>query len=200
MVIDPRRIDLAAYADVHLRPRPGTNVAVFHGLARVILDEGLADDGFLAARASGLAALRARLLEFPPERVEQITGVAADDLRRAARLYGARGSAIVYGLGVTEHVHGTDGVRSLANLAILTGNVGTPDGGGIMPLRGQNNVQGASDVGALPEFLPGYARVEDARARARFEAAWGVRLPAERGLRIPEMLAAARDGRLRALW
>ena len=97
-------------------------------------------------------------------------------------------------------MHGTDGVRSLANLAILTGNVGTPDGGGIMPLRGQNNVQGASDVGALPEFLPGYARVEDARARARFEAAWGVRLPAERGLRIPEMLAAARDGRLRALW
>jgi formate dehydrogenase alpha subunit len=200
VVIDPRRIDLASYADVHLRPRPGTNVAVFHGLARVILEEGLADDGFLDARASGLEALRARLVEFPPERVERISGVPADELRRAARLYGARGSAIVYGLGVTEHVHGTDGVRALANLAILTGNVGTPDGGGIMPLRGQNNVQGASDVGALPEYLPGYAPVGDAAARARFEAAWGVRLPAERGLRIPEMLAAARDGGLRALW
>ncbi len=200
VVVDPRRIELAGYADVHLRPRPGTNVAVFHGLARVLLEEGLADEAFLAARAEGLGDLRARLGQFPPEQVERLSGVPADDLRRAARLYGARGSAIVYGLGVTEHAHGTDGVRALANLAILTGNVGTPDGGGVMPLRGQNNVQGASDVGALPEYLPGYARVGDAGARARFEAAWGARLPAERGLRIPEMLAAAREGRLRALW
>lgn len=200
VVIDPRRTETARYADVHLRPRPGGNVAVFHGIAHVLLEEGLTDDRFLADRTEGLDALRAVVAEYPPERVAELSGVPAEDLRRAARLYGRAGSAIVYGLGVTEHAHGTDGVRALANLAALTGNVGTAHGGGVMPLRGQNNVQGASDVGALPEFLPGYARVADPEARARFEAAWGVRLPGEPGLRIPEMFAAAREGRLRALW
>jgi formate dehydrogenase alpha subunit len=200
VVVDPRRTGLARDADVHLRPRPGTNVAVFHGLARVLLEEGLVDDAFVSARAEGLDALRARLAEFPPGRVEELSGVPEDDLRRAARLYGGPASSIVYGLGVTEHAHGTDGVRALVNLAILTGNVGTPDGGGVMPLRGQNNVQGASDVGALPEYLPGYARVADPETRARFGRAWDVSLPTAPGMRIPEMLAAAREGRLRALW
>lgn len=201
VVIDPRATELAGLADVHLRPRPGTNVAVFHGLARQLLDAGHDDDGFLAARAEGLDELRSLLDAYPPERVQEIAGVPADDLRRAADLYGsARGATIVYGLGVTEHAHGTDGVRALANLAILTGNVGTDHGGGVNPLRGQNNVQGASDVGALPDLLPGYQPLTDAAARTRFETAWRVEIRAERGLRLLEMFDAALGGRLRALW
>jgi formate dehydrogenase major subunit len=201
VVVDPRRIELARYADVHLRPRPGTNVAVFNGLARVLLDEGFADEAFLAERTEGLDALRELLREYAPERVEQISGVPASELRRAARLYGdAECGSIVYGLGVTEHAHGTDGVRTLANLAILTGQVGTKRGGGVNALRGQNNVQGASDMGALPDSLPGYQRLTDERAVARIERDWGVRLNREPGLRIPDMFAAALRGRLKALW
>ncbi|MGH3507657.1 MAG: molybdopterin oxidoreductase family protein, partial [Nocardioidaceae bacterium] len=155
----------------------------------------------LAQRSSGLELLRETLSRYDPARVEQLSGVPAADLREAARLYGtAEAPAIVYGLGVTEHAHGTDGVRTLANLAILRGAVGTPMGGGILPLRGQNNVQGASDMGALPDLLPGYQRVADPQVRARFEAAWGVAIPARPGLRIPDMFNAALSGQVRALY
>lgn len=201
VVADPRAVGLARHADVHLRPRPGTNVALFHGLAHVMLTEGLIDEDFLRRRATGLPELTALLADYPPDRVAAITGVPAEDLVRAARIYGhAERPAIVYGLGVTEHLHGTDGVRALANLAILRGAVGTGRGFGVNPLRGQNNVQGASDMGALPDLLPGYGKVTDPVARARAEAAWGVPVPDRPGLRIPEMFAAARAGRLRALW
>jgi formate dehydrogenase major subunit len=202
IVVDPRRIELACYADVHLRPRPGGNVAVFNGLAYVLLEEGLADEAFLAERAEGLEELREVLRDHTPERVEEITGVPASELRRAARMYGAAGcTSIVYGLGVTEHAHGTDGVRTLANLAILTGQVGTAAGGGVNPLRGQNNVQGASDMGALPDVLPGYQRLTDNdEAVARAEGEWGLELDRTPGLRILDMFAAALDGRLKALW
>ncbi len=201
VVVDPRRIELAGYADVHLRPRPGSNVAVFNGLARVLLEEGFADETFLAERAEELDALRDVLRDHSPERVEEISGVPASELRRAARLYGSAGCAsIVYGLGITEHSHGTDGVRTLANLAVLTGQVGTDGGGGVNPLRGQNNVQGASDMGALPDYLPGYQRLTDDEAVARVEREWGVRLDRRPGLRILDMFAAALDGRLKALW
>jgi formate dehydrogenase alpha subunit len=201
VLVDPRVTELARLADVHLRPRPGTNVAVFHGLAKLLLEAGHADESFLAARTEGLQELRALLDDYSPEHVHQISGVPPDDLRRAADLYGsAQGAAIIYGLGVTEHAHGTDGVRALSNLAIITGNVGTDHGGGVNPLRGQNNVQGASDVGALPDLLPGYQPVADPDARQRFETAWGVQIKPERGLRLLEMFDAALDGRLRALW
>ncbi|MEO3859914.1 formate dehydrogenase subunit alpha [Acrocarpospora sp. B8E8] len=201
VVADPREVGLARHADVHLRPRPGTNVALFHGLAHVLLAEGLADEEFLARRATGLAELTALLADYPPERVEAITGVPAGDLVAAARVYGrAERPAIFHGLGVTEHLHGTDGVRTLANLAILRGAVGTGRGLGVSPLRGQNNVQGASDMGALPDVLPGYQRVTDPDVRARAAAVWGIPVPERTGLRIPEMFAAAREGRLRALW
>ncbi|WP_259408110.1 formate dehydrogenase subunit alpha [Streptomyces akebiae] len=201
VVADPRAVGLALHADVHLRPRPGTNVALFHGLAHVLLAEGLADEGFLRERVTGLPELTELLEDYPPDRVAAITEVPAADLIAAARLYGrALRPAIVYGLGVTEHLHGTDGVRSLANLAILRGAVGTDRGYGVNPLRGQNNVQGASDMGALPDLLPGYGKVTDPAARARVEAAWGVRVPERPGLRIPDMFAAARAGALRALW
>ncbi|KES09098.1 formate dehydrogenase [Streptomyces toyocaensis] len=201
VVADPRAVGLAAHADVHLRPRPGTNVALFHGLAHVLLAEGMTDEAFLRARATGLPELTELLADYPPDRVAEITGVPAADLIAAARLYGrARCPAIVYGLGVTEHLHGTDGVRTLANLAVLRGAVGTDRGHGVNPLRGQNNVQGASDMGALPDLLPGYGKVTDAAARARAEAVWGVPVPERPGLRIPDMFAAARAGELRALW
>ena len=201
VVADPRAVGLALHADVHLRPRPGTNVALFHGLAHVLLSEGLADEEFLYARATGLPEVTELLDDYPPHRVAEITGVPAADLVAAARLYGrSERPAIVYGLGVTEHLHGTDGVRSLANLAILRGAVGTDRGYGVNPLRGQNNVQGASDMGALPDLLPGYGKVTDPAARSRAEAVWGVPIPDRPGLRIPDMFAAARSGDLRALW
>ncbi|MCB5163847.1 formate dehydrogenase subunit alpha [Streptomyces bambusae] len=201
VVADPREVGLARHADVHLRPRPGSNVALFHGLAHVLLAEDLVDHAFLRERASGVTELAELVSAYTPERVADLTGVPAADLVAAARLYGrAERPAIVYGLGVTEHLHGTDGVRTLANLAVLRGAVGTARGHGVNPLRGQNNVQGASDMGALPDVLPGYGKVTDAAARARAEAVWGVPVPARPGLRIPEMFAAARAGTLRALW
>ncbi|MEU0398387.1 formate dehydrogenase subunit alpha [Streptomyces sp. NPDC006208] len=201
VVADPRAIGLALHADVHLRPCPGTNVALFHGLAHVLLGEGLIDEDFLRRRATGLPELAELLDDYPPQRVADITGIPAADLIAAARLYGrAQRPAIVYGLGVTEHLHGTDGVRSLANLAILRGAMGTGRGHGVNPLRGRNNVQGASDMGALPDLVPGYGKVTDPAARSRAEAVWGVPVPHRPGLRIPDMFTAARAGDLRALW
>jgi len=201
VVVDPRRTELADLADVHLQGRPGSNVAVFNGLARLLLEGGWADLDFLARRADGLDTLRAAVERFTPEHVEEISGVPAAELREAARLYGTADlPAIFYGLGVTEHAHGTDGVRTLSNLAILRGVVGTPYGGGVNPLRGQNNVQGASDMGALPDLLPGYQKVVDEAARGRIGAAWGVTLPDRPGLRIPDMFTGALDGRVHALY
>lgn len=201
VVVDPRRTSLARHADVHLRPQPGTNVAVFNGLAHILVREGLVDTDFLEAHTSGHEALHGLLADYPPERVAEISGVAPEDLVRAARIYGrAQSPAIFYGLGVTEHLHGTDGVRTLSNLALLRGAVGPGAGGGVNPLRGQNNVQGASDMGALPDLLPGYQKVTDPAVRSRFAEAWQASLPAGPGLRIPQMFASARSGALKALW
>jgi formate dehydrogenase major subunit len=201
VVVDPRRTFLARHADVHLRPRPGTNVAVFHGLAHVLVRDGLADETFVDEHASGYDDLRALLEEYTPEHVAGLSGVPPEDLERAAHVYGeASTPAIFYGLGITEHLHGTDGVRTLANLAVLRGAVGLGRGGGVSPLRGQNNVQGACDVGALPDLLPGYQKVADPGVRARVAAAWGAELTDRPGLRIPQMLAAAREGDLDVLW
>ena len=167
----------------------------------MLLAEGLVDERFVAERGDGFEELQQLLADYAPERVQEISGVPAEDLVRAARLYGgAAQPAIVYGLGVTEHMHGTDGVRTLSNLAILTGKVGTEGGCGLNPLRGQNNVQGASDIGSLPDLLPGYQKVADQAARERFEQAWGVSLAPEPGLRIPQMFNAAIDGELKALY
>lgn len=200
VVVDPRRIELAGYADVHLRPRPGTNVAVFNGLAAELIRSGRIDEAFVADRTEGFDELRELLAAYTPDAVEEISGVPAADLARAAALYGdGEARAIVWGLGITEHAHGTEGVRTLCNLATLTGSVGTPDGCGANPLRGQNNVQGASDMGAMPDVLPGYQKVADPEIGARFEAAWGVPIRPERGLRIPEMFDAAVAGELKAL-
>jgi len=200
IVIDPRRIELATHADIFLQLRPGTNVAVYNGLAHVILRDGLADDAFLAARADGLEAYRAFLAKYDPAYVESISGVPAKDLERAARLYAQTAPAgIFYGLGVTEQSQGVSGVRCLANLAIVTGNLGKP-GAGTNPLRGQNNVQGSSDMGALPNYLTMYRPTTDDATRRTFEEAWGVPIEPARGLMIPEMFDAAIARSVRAMY
>ncbi|MBF6301333.1 formate dehydrogenase subunit alpha [Nocardia amamiensis] len=201
IVIDPRRTELAEMADVHLRGTPGSNVAVFNGLARVVLDEGYSDRAYLQTRTSGLTELLELLRDYTPDRVAAIAGIPAESLTEAARLFGrAERPVIMYGLGITEHAHGTDGVRTLANLALLRGAVGTPGCCGVLPLRGQNNVQGASDMGALPDVLPGYQKVTDHAVRQQFSDAWGAEVPPRPGLRIPAMFGAALDGDLRALY
>ena len=200
IVIDPRRIELAAMADIHLQLRPGTNVAVYNGLAHVILRDGLADAAFLSARAENLEAFRAQVGAYDPKRVEEISGVPAHDLERAAHLYATTSpAAIFYGLGVTEQSQGVSGVRTLTNLAILCGNLGKP-GAGSNPLRGQNNVQGSSDMGALPNYLTMYRTTDDDAVRTQFEARWGRPIAKERGLMIPEMFDAAIAKRLKAMY
>jgi len=198
VVIDARRIELADYADVHLAPRPGTDLMLFNAMAHVVLAEGLVDEAFVAERVDGLDAFRDFVGAWTPERVAPECGVAADDIRRAARLYATERPAMsVHGLGLTEHVHGTDTVMALVNLALLTGNLGRP-GAGINPLRGQNNVQGAAHMGCEPRNLTGMVPIDE--GRARFEQVWRASIPATRGLDLMEMMEAARAGRLRALW
>lgn len=208
IVIDPRRIDLVdaihARAAHHLALRPGTNVAMLNALAHVIVTEGLLDEDFVAARCDSEAFGHWRHFvaqpEHAPEAMAAVCGVAADDIRAAARLYArADNAAIYYGLGVTEHSQGSTSVMAIANLAMATGNIGR-EGVGVNPLRGQNNVQGSCDMGSFPHEFPGYRHVSDDVVRAEFEQAWGVSLHNEPGLRIPNMFEAALDGSFKALY
>lgn len=199
IVVDPRRTRLAALADLHLRLRLGTDIPLVNGMIHAIFAAGLEDRTYLAERAENVEALRASVAAFTPERVAETTGVPAGDLMQAARWYATTPRAfLAYGLGVTQHVCGTENVIALSNLAVVTGHVGV-EGAGINPLRGQNNVQGACDMGALPDVYSGYQPVADAGARARFEAAWGTALPEAPGLTTLAMQRAAREGALRAL-
>jgi len=207
IVVDPRHIHLARFADVYARPRPGTDVAWINGLMHIILAEGREDREFIAARTEGFEQLREKVTEYPPARVEAITGISQEQLREIARLYaGAERAAIVYAVGITQHTTGTDNVLSLANLAMLTGNVGRRSTG-VNPLRGQNNVQGACDMGGLPNVFPGYQRVTDPQVREKFEKAWGATqksvvrsLPAEPGLTVVEMTDVAAEGVLKGMY
>ncbi|HWA04426.1 MAG TPA: formate dehydrogenase subunit alpha [Rhizomicrobium sp.] len=208
IVIDPRRIDLVhmphVAADYHLALRPGTNVAVLTAMAHVIATEGLANEEFIRARCEWDAYEEWKAFVSDPARspeaTEAATGVPAAMVRGAARLYARKGnSAIYYGLGVTEHSQGTTAVMCIANLAMATGNLGR-EGVGVNPLRGQNNVQGSCDMGSFPHELAGYRHISDDATRALFESAWGVHLDAEPGLRIPNMLDAAVDGRFKGLY
>ncbi len=200
IVADPRSIDLANMATLYIRQRPGTDIALLNGLAHIILKEELVDDEFVAARTEGFDEWRKVVETYTPARVSEITGVPVDDLFTAARLYaGNKPSTIFYAMGITQHTTGHNNVLAIANLAMLTGNIGKP-GAGVNPLRGQNNVQGACDVGALPNYYTGYQRVIDEAARAKFENAWGVKLSPKVGLTVGEMLKAARDGKVKAMW
>lgn len=200
LVLDPRRTELAALADVHLQPRGGTDVAVLNGLARVILEEGLHNQAFIGGRTEDFEVFEASLAAYAPDRVEELSGVPAADLRRAARLYALAESAMMFhGMGMTQHTTGTDNVLAICNLAMLAGHVGRP-GTGVNPLRGQNNVQGACDMGVLPNVFPGYRPVTDPAARTELEAAWSRPLPSVPGLTIVEMIGAAYRGDVKALF
>jgi formate dehydrogenase alpha subunit len=201
IVIEPRRIDMVKHAALWLRQRPGTDIAVINGLMHVIINENLHDQAYIAERTEGFDALKETVAKYTPEYVEQISGVPAEDLRRAARLYGqAQAASIVYAMGITQHTVGTDNVKSLANLSMLCGNVGI-EGGGVNPLRGQNNVQGACDMGGLPNVYSGYQPVTDDKARAKMEAAWGVKnLPDWVGMTMTAMVPAIPEGKIKALY
>ncbi len=199
ILVDPRQIELADFAHLHLRHRPGSDVAVFNAMAHVIIAEGLVAEAFVAARTEGFETLARAVADWTPERAAAIAGVPAADLVRAARLFaGARTAAIFWAMGITQHTRGTDNVKALSNLALLTGQIGRP-GTGLNPLRGQNNVQGACDMGGLPNVFPGYQPVASEEARARFAAAWDVpleRLNPAPGLTVTEIMDAALDGRV----
>jgi formate dehydrogenase alpha subunit len=200
IVIDPREVQIGRLADLYLRFRPGTDVAWLNGLMNVIISEGLEDKAFIEERTEGYGELRQVVMEYTPERVEEISGIPADDLRAAARMYAThKPAAILYAMGITQHTTGTDNVKSCANLAMLTGNMGIP-GGGVNPLRGQNNVQGACDLGALANVYPGYQAVTNPEIQAKFEKAWGSTSDLKVGLTVTEMIDAAGDGRVRGMY
>ncbi len=201
IVIDPRRNQIGRLADLYLQPRPGTDVAWLNGLMNVILSEGLADEAFIAERTEGFEELKQVVAEYTPEKVEEISGIKAEDLRAAARLFAQnRPGALLYTMGITQHTTGVDNVKSCANLQMLLGNMGVA-GGGVNPLRGQVNVQGACDMGGLPNVYPAYQVVTSPEVKAKFEAAWGVEgLPDKVGLTVTEMIPAAGEGRIRGLY
>ena len=200
IVVDPRKTELAAMADVWLQLKPGSDVALLNGIMHIILRDGLQDKNFIAGCTSGFDTVANTVSHYPPDVVEQITGVKPALLEQAAHLYAqAERAQIFYTLGITEHCWGTDNVLSIANLAMITGNIGKPSSG-VNPLRGQNNVQGACDMGALPDVLPGYRKVSEADERQPFEQFWQVSLPSLRGFTIPEMFTAAVAGELKAMY
>jgi formate dehydrogenase alpha subunit len=200
IVANPMEVDLVRDADLWLRLNCGTDVALLMGMCRIILDEGLHDASFIGERCENFEDFERGLEDYPLERVSEITGVDADLLLKAARMYAENSPAtILYAMGLCEHSHGTDNVMATANLAMLTGNVGRP-GSGVNPLRGQNNVQGACDMGALPDLFPGYQAVSDDSARKKFEEAWGGALDPELGKKLTEMIPAAIVGEIKALY
>ena len=200
IVVDPRTTQMSMIADLHLKQFPGTDVAWLNGLMNLIISEGLADETFIAERTEGFDELKDTVAEFTPERVEEISGIPADELMAAAKMYGSAESAsIVYSMGITQHVTGVDNVLSCANLAMLTGNIGRPSTG-VNPLRGQNNVQGACDMGGLPNVYPGYQNVTVAEIKAKFEKAWGCELSGEIGLTVTEMVKLAGSGEVKAMF
>jgi formate dehydrogenase major subunit len=200
IVMDPRRPDIARNADHYVRFKPGTDVALFNSIMHVILAEGLQDDAFIAQRTEGFEALRELVKQYPPELGEKITGVPRETIVQIARLYGRAERAIIFwGMGISQHTTGTDNARCLISLALMSGNIGRP-GTGLHPLRGQNNVQGASDVGLIPMVYTDYQPVTDPEVRAKFEAAWGVPLDPKPGLTVVEIMSAALEHQIRGMF
>jgi len=200
ILFDPRQIQLSRIATVWARQRPGTDVAWINGLMHVIIRDGLIKTEFINSRTEGFEAVEKLVASYTPERVSEITGVAAELIVEAAHLYAtAERASIVYSMGITQHTTGVDNVRSLANLAMITGQIGRP-GTGVNPLRGQSNVQGACDMGALPNYFPGYQQVANADVRAKFSNAWNVELSDSPGLTVTQMLPAALEGKIKAMY
>ena len=200
IVANPRQIELVQNADLWLRHRPGTDVALLMGICRIIVDEELFDSAFITERCENFNAFKESLKSFDLDFVEQTTGVPRDLIVKAARMYVTNSpSALFYSMGITQHSHGTDNVIATANLAMLTGNIGKP-GSGVNPLRGQNNVQGACDMGALPNVYPGYQSVTNPAIKEKFETAWDCSLPGQPGLTLTEMFDAAYNGKIKAIY
>ncbi|MCL7959319.1 MAG: formate dehydrogenase subunit alpha, partial [marine benthic group bacterium] len=200
IVVNPREIELARYADLYIQNRAGSDVALLMGMMRVIVDEGLHDSDFIEARCENFEAFRDSLAEYDEASVEEKTGVPFAEIAEAARMYAENSpAAILYAMGITQHTHGTDNVLATSNLAMLTGNVGLPSGG-VNPLRGQSNVQGACDMGALPNVYPGYQKVDAPEVKAKFEKAWGVELDDVPGLTHLEILRGVTAGPIRSIY
>lgn len=200
IVVDPRDIGLSKQADIHLKLKPGTNVAFANGMLNVILSEGLEDKEFIKERTEGYEVLAEIVKDYTPEKVAEICHIHPDQLREAARMYAAAKKApIIYCLGVTEHSTGTEGVMSISNLAMAVGKLGKP-GCGVNPLRGQNNVQGACDMGAMPGDFPGYQKVRNPEVIEKFEKAWGVPLNHKQGTHATDVFPAATEGRIKGLY
>ena len=199
-VVDPRKIPLTEYADGHLPLKLGSDVALFNAMAKVIIDEGLEDKEYIEERVEGFEELKAHLQPFTLEYAEEISGVPAELIRECAIEYAkAESAGIYYTLGITEHICGVSNVQSLCNLALITGNLGKKSAG-VNPLRGQNNIQGAGDCGALPNNYPGFQSVEDPACQEKFEKAWGVPMDPKKGITKIAALDHAVDGRIKAMW
>ncbi len=200
IVVDPRDIDLAKKADIHLKLKPGTNVAFANGIMHIIIEEGLQDEKFIAERTEGYEKIKEIVKDYTPQKVAEICHIDAEDLRKAAIMYAKADKApIIYCLGVTEHSTGTEGVMSMSNMALLVGKLGR-EGCGVNPLRGQNNVQGACDMGAQPVYFPGYQKVEDPKVIEKFEKAWGTKLNPNPGLHATDVFPAAIRKEVRGLF
>jgi formate dehydrogenase alpha subunit len=200
IVLDPRKNQIGHWADIYYSFRPGSDVAIFNALMNVIISEGLQDAAFIAERTEDFEALKLLVSDYPPEKVAEISGIPADGLREIARTYATgKPAAILYAMGITQHTTGVDNVKSTSNLAMLCGNMGIP-GGGVNPLRGQNNVQGACDMGALPNVYSGYQTVTSEEVQKKFKDAWGSAGPLTAGMTVTEMLHATQEGKVRALY
>jgi len=200
IVADPRKIQIAAMADIHVRQKLGTDVALLNGIMHIIVRNGWQDQAFIDERTEGFEAFQKIIDDYPPEKVSEITGIPIEDLLKIAECYGrANAASIVYCMGITQHTTGVDNVKSLANLAMLTGNIGK-EATGVNPLRGQNNVQGACDMGGLPNVYTGYQAVNVPENQKKFEEAWNAKLSDKIGLTIPFMLKGLSDGSVKALY
>jgi len=200
IVVDPRSTQMSMMADLHLKQQPGTDVIWLNAMMNLIIKEGLEDKDFIKNRTEGFSDLKKAVAKFTPEYVEKNAGIPADDFKQAALMYGnAKSAAIVYSMGITQHITGVDNVLSCANLAMLTGNVGRPSTG-VNPLRGQNNVQGACDLGGLPNVYPGYQSVTDPEIKKKFENAWGTKLSDKIGLTVTELIELAGSEEIKSLY
>jgi predicted molibdopterin-dependent oxidoreductase YjgC len=199
IVVDPRETPLSRISYLSLNQKPGTDIAWINGMIKVIIDEGLVNQEFVSKRTTAFEELKAVVNEYTPEKVEAITGIPKEKLAEAARVYARSDKAMLaYAMGITQHSNGTNIVKALANLAMVTGHLGKPSTG-VNPLRGQCNVQGACDAGGLPNLYPGYQRVDDPEAKAKFEKAWGKQLPGKPGLTLTCAIKEAMVGRLKAM-
>jgi formate dehydrogenase alpha subunit len=205
IVADPRRIDLSEFAQsryggMHLQHHPGTDIALVNGLMHIILKNGWEDKSFIQRRTEGFEEFKKTIENYPPDKVSKITGIQVEQLQMAAEMISKnKPAAVIWAMGITQHIVGVRNVMTLANLQMLLGNMGVP-GGGVNPLRGQNNVQGACDMGGLPNVFTGYQSVTNEESRLKFEIAWGVSLPERAGLTVTEMIPATEDGQVRALY